>query len=269
MRILTHGQNNFKIYQNSQFNIHRKLEDYLLINDIRNDQTSTIGELHYDTFSSNPNMRTIFTTDGPDKVVRNQSLNFNNRINYNLGYIPPQFTATFDYKAGGGNGADGGYFYFYAKGTQNPNDAEECSYYDNENDIEVFYACDSFPNGKYANSDQDAYRIHFDEYVYNEQLAISWNGYLPFQQGLLATVGLTQQFPLGFDLGDSNWRNIKINFNNGNFKIYIDGELKLDFTDPHFQTRDLSGTNFGLGGYIGVLNNYHYFKNFKFYNILV
>jgi hypothetical protein len=270
MRILTNGQNNFKIYQNSQFTIHRKIEDYLLINDIRNDQTSTIGELHYDQI--NPRIATIFTTDGLDKVVRNNFLNSDNRINYNLGYIPPQFTVTFDYKAGGGNGGDGGYFYFYTKGTQNPNDAEECSYYDYENDIQIFYSCDSFPNGKYINADKDGYRIHFDEYYYNEQLAVSWAGYQggnPEDRELINTIGAVGNYPIGFDFADSTWRNIKIQFDDGFFNIFTDNILQLQATDNSFSSRDKSGTNFGIGGYIGGLNNYHYFKNFKFYNIII
>ena len=270
MRILTHGQNNLKIYQNSQFTIHRKIEDYLLINDIRNDQTSTIGELHYDPI--NPRIATIFTTDGLDKVVKNEFLNSDNRINYNLGYIPSQFTVTFDYKAGGGNGGDGGYFYFYAKGTQNPNSgAGDCSYYDYENDIEIFYSCNSFPNGKYINSDMDAYRIHFDEYSQNQQLAVSWAGYQggnPEDRELIDTIGIVGTYPIGFDFGDSTWRNIKIQFDNGSFKILVDNNLLLQTQDNSYSSRNKIGTNFGLGGYIGGLNNYHYFKNFKLYNIL-
>jgi hypothetical protein len=272
MRVLTHGQNNLKIYQDSQFNIHRKLEDFLLINDIRNDQNSTIGELHYDSINPSPSLRTVFTTDGLDKVVRNEILNSNNRINYNLGYTPTKFTAIFDYKAGGGNGADGAYFYFHAKGTQNPNDGLTCYRYDFELGEEVPYICDSFPNGKYVNSDADAYRIHFDEYLFNEQLAISWGGYQggnPQPGQLLGSIGITYQYPAGFDFADGIWRNIKIQFNDGFIRVLVDNAAFLEVNDPAYLSRDLSGNNFGVGGYVGGFNNYHYFKNFKFYNIII
>jgi hypothetical protein len=270
MSLNINDENNFKVHESSELKIYSSITDYLLIDDIKNDQLSTIGQLHYDLILPNPNMRTIFTTDGSDKVVRNGLIGANNRINYNIGSIPSKFTAIFDYKAGGGVGGDGAYFYFYAKGTKNPNTGEQCSYYDFENDQQIFYACDSFPVGRYSNGlDTNVYIVHLDEFHTNQQLAVSWNGYEPFNNGLLDTVGPVEQLPLGFNLADSTWRKIKINFNNGNFKIYIDNDLKIDFTDIDFGTRDLSGSNLGLGGYVGELNNYHYFKNFKFYSILI
>ena len=266
-----HGQNNFKVHESSELKIYSSLEDYLLIDDIRNDQASTIGELHYDPIATGPTIRTIFTTNNGDKVVRNEILNSSNRINYNLGYIPSEFTAIFDYKAGGGNGADGAYFYFHAQGTQNPNEGQECSYYDNDNEENIIYACDSFPNGKYNNSDADAYRIHFDEYSQNQQLAVSWAGYEggdPQNRELIGSIGAVSNYPAGFDFADGTWRKIKIKFDNGSFKILVDNNLLLQTQDNSYSSRNKIGTNFGLGGYIGGLNNYHYFKNFKLYNIL-
>ena len=58
-----HGQNNFKVHESSELKIYSSLEDYLLIDDIRNDQASTIGELHYDPIATGPTIRTIFTTN--------------------------------------------------------------------------------------------------------------------------------------------------------------------------------------------------------------
>jgi hypothetical protein len=251
-----------------------------LISDIRNNQTNTIGELHY---STDLGFTSIFTTNNGDKVVVNEILQFDNRINYNLGSIPKQFTAIFDYKAGGGNGADGAYFYFLAKGTVSPNKPDqwiteggcneyECLEYNEYGDCIRYGDCidynilrDSFPNGKYINArDQDAYRIHFDEYTANEQLAVSWAGY----ENLIGTVGRVYSNPLNLNFADGTWRNIIIKFNEGKFEIYIDKILKLTCTDSNYNSRDRSGTNFGLGGYVGGYNNYHYFKNFKFYDYL-
>lgn len=258
------------IYNNSQFNIYKDPKDFLLINDIRKDQISTIGELHYDTVGQS--IKTVFIAEENDKFVRNEFLNTKNRINYNLSYTPSTFTATFDYKARGGDGADGGYFYFYAKGTQNPNTGELCQIEDREQDQISYYRCDSFPNGKYSNSpDFDAYRIHFDEYVYNQQLAISWGGYQGEnvdEENIISTIGTVEDYPAGFDFGDGTWRNIKINFDKGFFRISVDGNILIESTDSLYSSRDLSGNNFGLGGYVGGLNNYHYFKNFKFYNLI-
>jgi hypothetical protein len=232
-------------FYGTDYNIKNNLN--LLISDITNYQTNTIGELHY---NDNIGMKSIFTTDAGDKVVRNEILQSNNRINYNIGYIPNQFTAIFDYKAGGGNGADGGYFYLFAKGTQSPNMGDN----------------DSFPAGKYLNGpDYDAYRIHFEEYVDNQQLAVSWGGYYV---DLIASVGRVEDNPLDLNFADGTWRNIKIKFNQGTFEIYINNTLKLSCVDSNYNNRDKSGTNFGLGGYVGGLNNYHYFKNFRFYDYL-
>jgi len=232
-------------FYGTDYNIKNNLN--LLISDITNYQTNTIGELHY---NDNISMKSIFTTDDSYKVVKNEILASNNRINYNIGYIPNQFTAIFDYKAGGGNGADGGYFYLFAKGTQSPNMGDS----------------DSFPIGKYFNDpDNDAYRIHFEEYVGNQQLAVSWGGY---DVDLIASVGSVADNPLGLNFADGTWRTIKIKFNQGTFEIYINNTLKLSCVDSNYNNRDKSGTNFGLGGYVGGYNNYHYFKNFRFYDYL-
>ena len=264
-----------------------------IIHDITNEQTNTIGELHYNT---NTNFRSIFTTNNGDKVVVNEILNSNNRINYNLVSTPNQFTTIFNYKAGGGNGADGGYFYFFAKGTISPNREDqwlnegcneyECLEYDQNNNCIRYGDCidynilkDTFPNGKYLNQrDQDGYRIHFDEYdgsipgyASNQQLAVSWGGY-PNETNpggdLICSVGTVEDNPLGLNFADGTWRTIKIKFNQGTFEVYINNTLRLSCVDSNYNNRDKSGTNFGLGGYVCGLNNYHYFKNFKFYDYL-
>jgi hypothetical protein len=264
-----------------------------IIHDIKNNQTNTIGELHYTlnaSYPCNASMRSIFTIDNGDKVVKNEILFSNNRINYNLGYIPNQFTSIFDYKANGGNGADGGYFYFFAKGTISPNREDqwlnegcneyECLEYDQNNNCIRYGDCidynilrDTFPLGKFLNSrDQDGYRINFDEYEANEQLAVSYAGYQVgierIPENLICSVGTVLDNPLGLNFADGNWRTIKIKFNQGTFEIYINNTLRLSCVDSNYNNRDKSGTNFGLGGYVCGLNNYHYFKNFKFYDYL-
>jgi hypothetical protein len=258
-----------------------KVQKEPIIHDIKNNQTNTIGELHY---STDAGFTSIFTTNNGDKVVVNEILQYYNRINYNLGSIPKQFTTIFDYKAGGGNGADGGYFYFFAKGTISPNRPDqwlnqgycneyECLEYDEENGDCIRYGdCidynilrDTFPLGKYLNPrDQDGYRIHFEEYPANQQLAVSWAGY----EDLICTVGSVYANPLGLNFADGTWRAIKIKFDQGTFEIYVNNSLKLSCIDSNYNNRDKSGTNFGLGGYVGAANNYHYFKNFRFYDYL-
>jgi len=218
------------------------LDKVLLIEDILSSQTNTIGILAQNA---------VFIPDGSDKIMRNANINQNNRIDYNLGYTPKTFTAIFDYKAGGGGGADGGYFYFFAKGK-------------GDGDLD-------FPCGKYCNFNSDAYRIHFDEYPSNEQLAVSWGGYqgdCPTQD-IIKSVGTGQDNNLGINFGDNTWRTIKIHFDHGIFRIYINNILSLECSDPEYNSRDKTGNYFGLGGYVGGVFNYHSFKNFKFYKIII
>lgn len=259
-----------------------KVQKEPIIYDIRKDQTTTIGELHYNTEAD---FRSIFTTDAGDKVFKNEILQSNNRINYNLGSTPKQFTVSFDYKAGGGSGADGAYFYFFAKGTISPNRVDqwlnqgcntyECLEYDQNDNCIRYGNCidynilrDTFPNGKYINErDQDGYRIHFDEFVDNEQLAVSWAGYNGGGD-LIYSLGTVNDNPLGLNFADGTWRNIIIKFDQGKFEVYIFKTLVLTCIDSNYNNRDKSGNNFGLGGYVGGANNYHYFKNFRFYDYL-
>ena len=230
----------------------------LILEDILPFQSSTIGSLHYDILNS---YRTIFTTDNLDKVVINEALQSNNRINYNLGYMPEKFTAIFDYKAGGGLGtfgADGGYFYFFSGGSTPT----------------------TGPNGKYmggglSGTNPNSYRVHFDEFTQNEQLAVSWNGYFTLVGGtsngtggvLIGTVGPAN--PLGFSFGDNTWRTIKIQFNQGLFNIYVNNILRLTCTDSNYNIRNKTNFNFGLGGYVGGITNFHSFKNFKLYGTII
>lgn len=228
----------------------------LILEDILPFQSSTIGSLQYDISNF---YRTIFTTENLDKIVRNEALQSNNRINYNLGYMPERFTATFDYKAGGGSGADGGYFYFLSGGSTPT----------------------TGPNGKYmgggtTGTNSNSYRIHFDEYTAeNQQLAVSWNGYFNIIGGtsngaggvLIGTVGTGNA--LGFSFGDNTWRTIKIQFNQGIFNIYVNDILRLTCTDSNYNIRNKTNFNFGLGGYVGGVNNFHSFKNFKLYGTII
>ena len=201
----------------------------------------------YGTLHNTGAYKTIVDFYSGDKVVRNQIANSNNRINYNLGSFPTKFTASFDYKAGGGNGADGGYFYFFS---DMPN-------------------IENGPNGRYSNSMNTAgYRVHFDEFGSNEQLAISWRGYTTLGNGeLLKTVGKSNINILGFNFADQKWRKIKIIFNEGIFNIYVDNILRLSHTDVNYNKRNLTNYNFGLGGYVGAFNNFHYFKNLEITDI--
>jgi len=231
----------------------------LILEDILFSQFSTIGSLQYDILNF---YRTIFTTDNLDKVVRNEALQSNNRINYNLGYMPEIFTAIFDYKAAPNiSGADGGYFYFFAGGSTPT----------------------TGPNGKYMGGggsgyDPNSYRVHFDEWFANEQLAVSWNGYDAGGLGtggtggvLIGTVGVVTfgTPPLGFSFADNTWRTIKIQFNKGIFNIYINDTLRLTCTDSNYNIRNKTNFNFGLGGYVGGANNFHSFKNFKLYGKII
>jgi hypothetical protein len=205
------------------------------ISDILNSQSSPIGNMYYDASCG---FRTIFTTDGSDKVIRNEILNSNNKINYNYNTTPTIFTVTFEFKAGGGNGADGCWFYFFA---------DEPS------------VCDG-NNGKYTAPppySQNSYRVLFDEYSGNPELAVCWNGYTD-SEGIL--IGSTNP---GLSLGNNTWRTAKIQFNNGNFKVFVNGTQYLNVTDSNYSSRNKTNHNFGLGGYIGGLNNFHYFKNFN------
>lgn len=173
-----------------------------------------------------------------DAYVVNEIVNSNNLINYSLSTMPSTFTVTFDFKSGGGNGADGAFFYYYAKGTTKPSGSNG----------------GSFPNGKYQNPDNDAYRIVFDEYQGN-MIGIYWNG-----------SRISTTYP-GIDFDNNVWRSAKIEVNQGNIKVYIDNTLRVDFTDSSYSSRDKAGrNNFGLGGFIGGLDNFHAFRKFNFYD---
>lgn len=228
----------------------------LILEDIIPTRDFVLGTMHVDI----PNgYRTVLTLDGSDRVVRNEVLSSNNRINYNLGFMPETFTAIFDYKAGGGSGADGGYFYFFSGGS----------------------APTTGPNGKYmggglSGADPNSYRVHFDEYVAeNQQLAVSWNGYFTIPGGtsngtggvLIGTAGPGNS--LGFSFGDNTWRTIKVQFNQGLFNIYVNDILRLTCTDSNYNIRNKTNFNFGLGGYVGGATNFHSFKNFKLYGKII
>lgn len=276
MRLNIKNNSNFKLYNNSEFNVYKAPEDYLIFHDIRDDQSQTIGELHYDSLALNPLMTTVFTGQGGYKVVTNQNQYGNNRINYYLEDIPDIFTAVFDYRAyrDDGLGGNGGYFYFYAPGEISPNDGISCPFYDPEYDQTFNAACDSFPLGKYSSPTEGSYRVHFEEHAQNQdpQLAITWNGYIGenlYDRFTVCQTEPTDQYPLGFTFDDGVWRTIKIQFNSGNFKIFIDDFLRLDCTDIFFNYRNKEPKNLGLGGYVTDNSNFHSFKNFKLYSKIV
>ena len=179
-----------------------------------------------------------------DKYVYNQQLHSNARINYSRDPFPRDFTAEFDFRAWGGNGADGVYFYWYAKGTEVPTPGT---------------ITDSFPNGKGGNSpDNDAYRVVFDEFL-GDNILTYWGG----SEWILSPINSAAT---GVDLDDGVWRHAKLVVQEGHIQVYLDGIKKVDFTDSSYASRDKSGVNFGIGGYVGGLNNHHAFKNFKFYD---
>ena len=98
------------------------------------------------------------------------------------------------------------------------------------------------------NSARGQYSINFDEYQDEIQLKYDGN-----------TLEVVSQN--GIDNGE--WRPFRVEFYKGEFKVYLDHQLKLTYDDSaNYQTR-MSNNLFGFGGRTGSWTNYHCVRNMK------
>ncbi len=96
------------------------------------------------------------------------------------------------------------------------------------------------------------YSIAYDEYNSNGEIQLIYDG------TRLATV-------VEGGIDNSQWRSFQVDFAQGNFDIYLDGILKLQYDDSaNYQDR-MTGHLFGFGARTGGLNNYHRVRNPQWY----
>ena len=96
------------------------------------------------------------------------------------------------------------------------------------------------------------YSIVYDEYNSNGEIQLIFNG------SLLTSV-------VEANIDNSQWRPFRVDFDQGNFDIYLDGNLKLEYDDSaNYQDR-MTGHLFGFGARTGGLNNYHRARNLQWY----
>lgn len=126
------------------------------------------------------------------------------------------FTAEFDFLTGNG-------------GTP-PNAADAIWFY---------FGCSGTANSEDEGAGYGGYLVAYDEY--NDQIQLWFNGTM-----------LTSVAQTGLD--NATLRLAKIVVNGTSIKIYLDGSLKIDYTDT---ARTLPGTKCGVGARTGGFNNQH------------
>lgn len=117
------------------------------------------------------------------------------------------------------------------------------------NGADAFYIyayANETPLSEYDNKGQ--YSINYDEYQDEIQL----------MYGTQTLATLTQT---NFD--NSSWRQFKVECNSGVFKIYLDGQLKLEYDDSANYATRTTNNLFGFGARTGGATNYHRVRNMK------
>jgi hypothetical protein len=158
-------------------------------------------------------------------------------INWSFSQVAYEETQ-FQFKAGGGNGADSTWFYSYADGV---------------------------PTTEYGNLSGTAYSkgylIYFSEF--HHCVGITYAAYADGNQcnngGGTSNAGIS---PLAstrvWNLGDNAFHDVDIQLRGNVIVIRWDGNVVLTETDVY--TRDLSNLDFGFGSRTGGSNNEHYIK---------
>jgi len=91
------------------------------------------------------------------------------------------------------------------------------------------------------------YSINYDEY--QDEIQLKYNG-------------TTLQSVPQTGLDNSQWRQFKVQFDHGVFRVYLDDVLKLEHNDTAYLTR-ISNTRFGIGARTGGLNHFHQVRNIE------
>ncbi|GAB7389001.1 hypothetical protein BSNK01_28390 [Bacillaceae bacterium] len=138
--------------------------------------------------------------------------------------VPPDdFVCEFDYKAGGGNGAD---------------------------EILLVFGADDPRYSAITNG----YRISIDEYQNPEDPSAD-NVHIDVITNGIVTRAAAVSLP--FNVDDGTWRRVRIEVRAGRVKVYINGALYLD----HSMNINTTYRRFGLSARTGGLNNEHWVDN--------
>jgi hypothetical protein len=150
-------------------------------------------------------------------------------VNWNFSQVPFE-EIQFQYKAGGGTGADGTWFYSYA---------------------------DATPTTEYGTGLTKGYIIYFSEF--HDCIGITYGGYTDGNQ--CGSGGganpLTSVSKAGLD--DNAFHDVDIQILFNKIIVRFDNEVVLNYSDVY--TRDTSALNFGFGARTGGSNNAHYIRN--------
>ncbi|MBW4061791.1 hypothetical protein HJC99_04455 [Candidatus Saccharibacteria bacterium] len=149
-------------------------------------------------------------------------------VNWSFAQVPFEETQ-FQFKAGGGTGADSTWFYSYADGT---------------------------PTTEYGAGFTKGYIIYFSEY--HGCVGVAYGGYSDGNQ--CGSGGGTS--PLASthisNIGDNTYHDVDIQLLYNEVIVRWDGIVILDYSDVY--TRDTSNQNFGFGARTGGSNNVHDIK---------
>jgi len=155
----------------------------------------------------------------------------------------------FDYKIGGGTGADGLVLMFYKKSNYNPR-AGGC--------LGFTYNTGSDPGG-----DVPGYGVEFDNYR---------NGWDSSANHIAIIKDNVNDHLLQYDTSateDNAWHHVKVEIypQNGTIRVWLNGTLILDYRDSMGQLNTTYG-GLGFSAATGGLNNYHIIDNVKIYRAI-
>jgi len=149
-------------------------------------------------------------------------------LNWSFAQLPFERTQ-FNFKAGGGDGADATWFYSYADGV---------------------------PVDEIGEGMNQGYIFYFSEW--HDCVGLSYGPYYDGQQCGSGGNGspLTSAHLDGID--DNNWHNVDISTIQNRLIMRWDGKVVIDYTDVY--GRDLTGLKFGFGSRTGSSVNNHFIK---------
>ena len=115
----------------------------------------------------------------------------------------------------------------------------------------VYFWANGTPAGEGTPKGQ--YSIAYDEYTDEIQLIYDGSYLVKVDQN---------------NIDNSKWRSFRVQFLQGLLKIYLDGELKIEYDDSKNYENRMSNPLFGVGARTGGLNNFHRVKNINWKKLL-
>ena len=70
------------------------------------------------------------------------------------------------------------------------------------------------------------------------------------------------------DIDNSQWRPFVVTFDKGNFQIFLDHQLRLEYDDEDLYQTRMSGNRFGFGARTGLFNNSHRVRNMEWSQLI-